>query len=74
MPRPLSQRLVALGASPCLTRACITITQATIYDNEHFGSYIQSVQQFVNAATENTPGGVRPEKGAASCTSAVISS
>lgn len=37
----------------------VDCAQATIYDNEHFGSYIQSVQQFVNAATENAPGGVR---------------
>ena len=33
--------------------------QATIYDNEHFGSFVSVVEQFVNTETEHTKGGVR---------------
>lgn len=34
--------------------------QATVYDNQHFGSFVAVVEQFVNCATEHTAGGVRP--------------
>jgi hypothetical protein len=37
--------------SPCL--------QATIYDNQHFGSYVAVVEQFINEKTAYTAGGVR---------------
>jgi len=33
--------------------------QATVYDNEHFGSFVAVVAQFTNTATEHSPGGVR---------------
>ncbi len=40
--------------------ACLrSAAQATIYDNEHFGSYVAVVEQFVNVATEHSSGGVR---------------
>ena len=35
------------------------VNQATIYDNQHFGSYVAVVEQFVNAKTDFTAGGVR---------------
>lgn len=35
------------------------VLQATIYDNEHFGSYVAVVEQFVNEKTTYTAGGVR---------------
>ena len=36
------------------------MNQATIYDNQHFGSYVAVVEQFINAKTDYTAGGVRP--------------
>lgn len=43
-----------------LTRGVLfSCHQATIYDNEHFGSYVAVVEQYINAASDYTAGGVR---------------
>ena len=50
----------AQSVTALTSRASRFVNQATIYDNQHFGSYVAVVEQFVNAKTDYTDGGVRP--------------